>query len=92
MKQAFAFGDRVKLRGKFLRNTGQRTDNAGTRVYTVQACYCALCATGDFIAQEERMDRDYFSPEEVWYLNPPFQHLNAANVFKVGTLHQDNAL
>lgn len=37
-------GDRVKLTGTFLRNTGQVVGGEGRKVWTVVECGCGLCA------------------------------------------------
>lgn len=47
-------GTRVRLTGAFLRSTGQIAGGEGTRVWTVAACGCGLCAFGDFVAVNER--------------------------------------
>ncbi len=74
-------GDKVKFTGKFLRNTGQQLGREGQSVWTIIACDCGLCKGGRFIATDEP---SYDEPSQP-------RHILAANVYKKGTLHSDNA-
>lgn len=42
----FEPGDRVRLTGVFLKNTGQRAGGEEQSRWTVRACDCGLCASG----------------------------------------------
>lgn len=54
MSNRFNIGDKVRLTGKHLRNTGQYTGSAGMDRWIVQACQCLLCATGRFVRTNEK--------------------------------------
>ena len=73
--QKLQVGDRVKLTGKFLKNTGQRTGGEGQSVWTVVECSCKLCARGEFVAVNETS-----------FYGEGARHFNAANLYKKGTL------
>lgn len=73
-------GDRIKLTGKFLRNTGQVVGGEGQSTWTVVACNCSLCQAGRFVATDEPSSFD--SMER--------RHLATANVYRVGTLDARN--
>ena len=49
-------GARVRLTGKFLRNTGQQIGAEGLSTWTVQACDCELCALGTYIASDQQSE------------------------------------
>ena len=53
MKTAPIVGSLVRLTGRFLRSTGQSAGDDGRKVWTVQACPCALCRSGRFVATNE---------------------------------------
>jgi len=72
-------GDKVKLTGKFLRNTGQMTGGEGLSRWIVQACSCGLCKDGRFVAVNEPAG-DGEGP----------RHFNAANLYRVGTITTEN--
>ena len=74
-------GDKVKLTGKFLRNTGQFTGSEGLSQWIVQACPCSLCEDGRYVAVNEPSASDPDRP----------RHFNARNLYKVGTRVSDNA-
>lgn len=81
-----AVGDRVKLTGKFLRSTGQALGAEGASVWTVKAI------RGEFVVTDQPIAFDCWTPEE--HAADPllkFRRINAANVFKVGTVTADNA-
>ena len=46
-------GTRVRLTGKFLRNTGQHTGSEGQSRWTVTGCACGLCKNGRHVATDE---------------------------------------
>jgi hypothetical protein len=48
----FAPGDRVRLTRQFLKNTGQYGSEGHSR-WTVTACDCSMCASGQFVATDE---------------------------------------
>lgn len=77
----FQVGDRVRLTGAFLRNTGQTAGGEGQARWTVQACKCSLCADGRFILTDQpRQDDGMFTAEEI--AREPhlqFRHVNASN-------------
>jgi hypothetical protein len=52
MKSALP-GTRVRLTGKYLRNTGQYTGSEGQSRWIVQACDCSLCKGGAHVATDE---------------------------------------
>lgn len=53
-QQTFSPGDKVRLTGRFLRNTGQLKGGEGRKVWTVVECACGLCSRGGFVAVDER--------------------------------------
>ena len=57
-KTSFQVGDRVRLTGKFLRNTGQYTGKDAHGKWTV------VSVDDDFIGVDEPADTSWFSPEE----------------------------
>jgi len=73
-------GDKIKLTGQFLRNTGQHTGPGGLSTWVVQACDCDLCKTGRFVATN---GDSYFTDGK--------RHFAKGNVYKVGTLDARNA-
>ena len=62
-------GVKVRLSGKFLASTGQRTGVAGLDRWTVQACDCDQCTKRDRVNVGERLAGEYlasmYTPEEV---------------------------
>ncbi len=65
-------GQRVRLTGKFLRNTGQIAGGEGQSRWVVVACQCGLCQR-DFVAVDEMLA---LYPDE-----PPAQrHFASANL------------
>jgi hypothetical protein len=82
--RALAIGDQVKLTGQFLKTTGQKRGGEGGKKWTVVACDCGLCASRDYIAVDEKSS--FAMPDE-----PQQRHLNAGNVYRVGTLDSRNA-
>lgn len=86
MTKTFNPGDRVRLTGAFLRNTGQIAGGEGRSVWTVQVHPgCKMCASGDMIlTNQERSTPEDFTPEE--YAADPllrYRHINAANLQRV---------
>lgn len=77
-------GDKIKLTGKFLASTGQRTGPEGLSTWIVVACDCGLCKSGDFVATNER---SIYADEPDM---SPHRHFNRGNVFKAGTLDARN--
>lgn len=63
-------GDRVRLTGDFLRNTGQQAGGEGLSRWIVQLCKCPLCKTGQYVATNERSHDDPEHP----------RHINAGNL------------
>jgi hypothetical protein len=83
--KVFAIGDRVRLTGAFLRNTGQQVGGEGRNVWTViKHPGCNLCADHRFVlTNEPRQDDGMFTAEEL--AADPFlkyRHINAANLEK----------
>jgi len=58
-------GERVRLTGDFLRNTGQQAGGEGFSVWTVRPCPCPLCKTGRFVATNERSYDDPDHPRHI---------------------------
>lgn len=83
----FEPGDRVRLTGVFLKNTGQRAGGEEQSRWTVRACDCGLCASGRYSA----VDQQYsplsvsWTPEEL-AADPRLQwrHILNANLEQVG--------
>lgn len=65
MSKTFAVGTRVKLTGKFLRNTGQVTGSAGMDRWIVQACICRNCKAGNWVCTNEPADTSIYTQEEL---------------------------
>jgi hypothetical protein len=63
--RAMVPGTRVRFSGKFLANTGQRKGGEGGKCWTVQACDCALCASGDFVCTDELGLVDLYTAAEI---------------------------
>ena len=97
-------GDRFKLTGRFLRSTGQMTGSAGLDTWDRTECLCGMCASGRFVASNERMSCDTCDSTgqvraELVHAtcNEPcpdcegiMRHFNVANVYKVGSLDVRN--
>jgi hypothetical protein len=67
----FAPGDRVRLTGEFLRNTGQIAGGEGQSRWTVLAHDgCRLCSDGQFVQVDQRSEDD---PER-------WRHIHAGNL------------
>lgn len=75
MKPKFQKGDRVKLTGKFLKNTGQVTGPEGSKTWTVLGFW----GEGDRFALVDEPGLDGGQRSIV-----------VANLYKVGTLTADN--
>lgn len=84
-------GDKIKLTGVFLKNSGQRKGGEGSTVWTVKDCHCPLCTIGAFVCTDAKLTGDWFTPEEIakepWIV---FRHFDAQNVYRVGTLDSRN--
>lgn len=50
----FSPGAKVRLSGKFLKNTGQRVGGEGQSRWTVQECSCSLGKDGRFVAVDQK--------------------------------------
>lgn len=78
----FTPGDRVRLTGEFLRNTGQLVGGEGHSRWIVLACDCGLCKTGDFVCtNQRRSSADMFTAEEI--AGDPslgWRHINVGNL------------
>lgn len=72
-------GARVRLTGKFLKNTGQHRGTEGTKVWTV------LGHSGPFVIVNEEADISYFTPAEL-AADPSlkWRRINRANLQIVG--------
>lgn len=82
----FQVGDKVKLTGKFLRNTGQATGPEGLSTWTV------LAVDNEMITvDQEHADIGYWTAEEL-AADPmlKFRRFNAGNLYRVGTLSSRN--
>ena len=66
-------GDRVRLTGAFLRNTGQLAGGEGSSRWTVTACGCGLCRDGRFVTVDQASHDDPSQP----------RHILAANLERV---------
>lgn len=78
-------GTRVRLSGKFLANTGQRTSSEARSVWTV------VGGDADFVHVDQPVAIDYWTPEE-HAANPllKFRRIARANLSIVGKLtHRD---
>jgi hypothetical protein len=78
-------GDRVKLTGKFLKNTGQRTGSAGLSEWTIVGFW----SEGRMALVNEPADQTGYedlAPEE----RPKWRSIAVANLYKVGTLTTEN--
>lgn len=77
----FNAGDKIRLTRAFLRSTGQYAGQDANATWTVQACDCARCASGEYVATNQSAIIDYFTAEELAaepYLR--MRHLNASNI------------
>lgn len=83
MSKRFNVGDRVRLKGSFLRNTGQIAGGEGQSVWTVQEHPgCRMCASGDYVlTNQERSTPEDFTAKE--YAADPllkYRHINSGNL------------
>jgi hypothetical protein len=77
----FKPGDKVRLTGKFLRNTGQYTGpDAHGKWTVVEHQGCEMCASGDFVAVNEK--REPYPDEDPNI--PRWRHINTGNLILVG--------
>lgn len=88
-KPKLQIGDRVKLTGKFLKNTGQRTGSAGLDTWTIVGFW----GDGDYAfvsephaCQSDPTGYEDLAPED----RPKWRSIAVANLYKVGTLTPDN--
>ena len=93
-------GDRVKLTGEFLRNTGQYVGSEGLSEWVITECHCDLCDTGRFVATNQnahtfelmhRSELDKSIRESGSGRESHMRHFNAGNLYRVGTLDSRNA-
>jgi hypothetical protein len=91
--RALHTGDKVKLTGEFLRNTGQVTGEDGLSVWTVTACKCELCNTGRFVATDQNANTGMLATADHLAEADPatLRHLNVGNIYRLGTLDSRNA-
>lgn len=80
-------GDKVRLTGKYLRNTGQYKGSEGMARWIVQACKaatpCRMCAGGVYILTNEPADTAGLTAEDL--VQAPcarWRRINAANLEK----------
>lgn len=86
----FKVGDKVRLKGSFLRSTGQYTGHDAHAKWTV----VAVRSTPDYTivsVDEPQTDLGYWTPEEVEAMKVEWQgrrfvprHINASNLISVG--------
>jgi len=69
-------GDQFQLTGKFLKSTGQLVGGEGQNVWRVVDCECSLCASGNFVASDERSEIE----------SRKYRHFHKSVIFKKGTL------
>lgn len=88
-KSKIKVGDRVKLTGKHLKNTGQQRGSAGLSTWVVTAI------KGNFITTNEENSPEmcamFWTAEEM--AEDPslkFRRVHIGNVYKVGTLTTEN--
>ena len=62
-------GDKVKLTGQFLRNTGQVVGGEAFRQWTVVECECPICEDGTCVALDEPSHYDPDRPRHVLKVN-----------------------
>ena len=89
-KSKLKVGDRVKLTGKFLKNTGQRTGSAGLDTWTIVGFWgendeMAL-VNEPHLCQSDPTGYEDIPPEE----RPKWRTINVGNLYKVGTLDLRN--
>lgn len=84
----FAIGDRVKLTGKFLRNTGQHTGSEGTRVWTITG----FANDGRWAITDQPSDTSYYTSEEM-AADPTlgYRRIAVENLYIVGQLDSRNS-
>ena len=58
-------GDRVRLTGRFLVFTAQRSGAEGAKVWTVRECACSLCAAGAHVSVDEPSTYGGYTAEEI---------------------------
>ncbi len=81
-EKRFTPGDRVRLTGEFLRNTGMQLGQEGFSVWIVQECSCKLCSSGLFILTNEFRENDGLFTQEELDKEPflRFRHINSKNL------------
>lgn len=84
-------GTRVRLTGRFLRDTGQIAGDEGSRVWTIVACDCAICRRNDdeyaVVAVDEphACQSDPRGYEDIAVdERPRWRHIHAGNLQVVG--------
>jgi hypothetical protein len=92
-------GDRVKLTGEFLRNTGQYVGSEGLSEWVITECHCDLCDTDRFVATNQnantfelihRAALDKAIRESGSGRESLMRHFHAGNLYRVGTLDSRN--
>lgn len=79
-------GTKVRLSGRYLASTGQRTGGEGQKVFTVIECVCPRCRTEDAfgcVAVDERnafYDQPGFYSDEEKRTHPELRHRHIARV------------
>ncbi len=85
-KHKINVGDRVKLTGKFLKNTGQLTGGEGLSTWVVTGFSGSWAITN-----QELSNTSWFTPDEL--ASDPtlrFRRIAVSNLYKVGTLTTEN--
>lgn len=87
----FAVGDRVKLTGKFLASTGQRTGSEGRRVWTITGF--SNGGAWAIVDQPLSCAADFYTAEEL-AADPTlaFRRIAVANLYIVGQLDSRNVV
>lgn len=81
MSNKFKPGDKVRMTGKFLNNTGQFTGHdAHAQWLVVDHPDCEMCASGDFVAVDEPRPR--YPDEDP--TKPAWRHIHTGNLILVG--------
>lgn len=90
-KAPLAVGDKVKLTGLFLKNTGQTCGGEGGKVWTVVGFWSdgRQCLVNEpHVCQTDPTGYEDLAPED----RPQWRSIATGNLFRVGTLTSDNAL
>jgi hypothetical protein len=83
-------GDRVKLTGKFLKNTGQRTGSSGLSEWIIVGFWPGMdhfaLVNEPHTCQSDPTGYEDLAPED----RPKWRSIAVANLYRVGTLTPDN--